>query len=324
MTRRFINELTDQENVNQVFLVSHKILRSNRNGDPYLQVDMRDKTGTLTAMQWNASEAAYQRFETGDYILVEGKTQIFQGNMQLIAKRIMKVDAKDVNEEDFVQLAGVSIDKLAKRLADILRNMKNPHLRNLAECYLADEAFMTEFQNAPAALKHHHAYPGGLLQHTLDIMELAVKVGESYAFLDADLLAIGAFLHDTGKPAEIGHEKEFAYTDEGQLLGHIYQGMALLEKYLREAEKLSGETFPEELSLRLKHMLISHHGEYEFGSPKLPMTPEALALHYLDLLDSKLAAFDQLIREDLNSESSWTAYIPLLQRKLFKGKQASE
>ena len=256
--------------------------------------------------------------------MVEGKTQIFQGAMQIIAKRLTKVPADGIDETDFVRLATVSMDQLMKRMTDILRNISEPNLRNLTECYLMDQTFMEKFQNAPAGLKHHHAYPGGLLQHTLGIMELALKVGDSYPLLNTDLLVTGAFLHDTGKPAEIEYEKEFTYTNEGQLLGHIFQGISRLEARLRQTEELTGEPFPEELALRLKHMIISHHGEYEFGSPKLPMTPEALALHYLDLLDSKLSAFEQMLGEDLNTESDWTIFIPSLQRKLFKGKMTSE
>ncbi|MDO4551553.1 MAG: HD domain-containing protein [Planctomycetia bacterium] len=324
MTRRFINEFTDQESIDQIFLVTGKVLRPNRNGDLYLQMELRDKTGSLTARMWNATESLYQRFENGDYLQVEGKTQIFQGAMQLIAKRFTKVSKDDINEEDFAQLATISIDKLTRELADILRNISDPHLQNLAECYLMDNAFMEKFTSAPAGLKHHHAYPGGLLQHTLDMMKLARKIGDSYPFLNTDLLVMGTFLHDTGKPSEIEFEKEFTYTNEGQLLGHIYQGIFLLEEHIHQSEQLSGEPFPAELALRLKHMILSHHGEYEFGSPKLPMTPEAQALHCIDLLDSKLAAFDQLIREDLNAESEWTNYIPSLQRKLFKGLPPSD
>lgn len=321
MSRRFINELQDQEAVNQVFLATNKLLRPNRNGDLYLQVDLRDRTGMITARIWNATEALYQRFENGDYVLVDGKTQIFQGAMQLIAKRITKVEKAGIDEEDFIAAPSVAVDKMAKRLADTLRGLSDPNLRNLAECYLMDEAYMAKFVSAPAGLKHHHAYQGGLLQHTLAAMDLARKIGDSYDYLDTELLIVGAFLHDTGKPGEIDFQQDFTYTNEGQLLGHIYQGAAMLETRIREAEKLAGEPFPEELALRLKHMILSHHGEYEFGSPKLPMTLEALALHYIDLLDSKLAAFEQLMSEDLNSESDWTVYVPSLQRKLFKGKK---
>ncbi len=317
--RRFINELSDQESVNQIFLATNKQLRPNRNGDSYLQVDLRDKTGMITARVWNATEALYQRFENGDYVLVDGKTQVFQGAMQMIAKRITKVDKAGINEEDFIQAPTVAVDKMAKRMADILRGISDPHLRSLAETYLMDDAFMATFLTAPAGLKHHHAFQGGLLQHTLDTMELARKIGDSYDFLNTELLVVGAFLHDTGKPAEMDFQQDFTYTNEGQLLGHIYLGAAMLEQRIRQAEQLSGEPFPPELALRLKHMMLAHHGEYEFGSPKLPMTLEALALHYIDLLDSKLAAFQQLLTEDLNTESDWTVYVPSIQRKLFKG-----
>src|SRR5205807_3428492 len=175
----------------------------------------------------------------------------------------------------------------AGRLTAALRRISNPHLAALAESFLVDEEFMRKFTRAPAGIKNHHAYHGGLLEHVATMLDLADKVAQVYPIIDRDLLTMGAFLHDAGKIDELEYDKAFGYTDEGQLIGHMVIAVSLFERKLREAEQLSGEPFPKELELRIKHMIISHHGEYEFGSPKLPMTLEAITLTYLDNLDAK-------------------------------------
>ncbi|MBQ6106611.1 MAG: HD domain-containing protein, partial [Thermoguttaceae bacterium] len=284
----------------------------------YLQIDLSDKTGTLTARLWNANENVYQLFENGDYLHVEGKAQIFQGAMQIIVKRFYKVPAEEIDPEEFVQTSCLCIEKLLTTMNELLETIERPELKALARCYTEDAKFMERFQVLPAGIKHHHAYRGGLLEHVVTMMGLAKQIGDSYDYLDTELLLLGTFLHDTGKTVELECEPEFAYTDEGQLLGHINLGISMLEEKIHQYESTTGEIFPARTALELKHLIASHHGEYEFGSPKLPMTVEAMALHCIDLLDSKLAAFHQLLEEDLNSSSTWTTFNPTLQRKLFK------
>ncbi|MCR4415378.1 MAG: OB-fold nucleic acid binding domain-containing protein, partial [Thermoguttaceae bacterium] len=282
MRRRFVNELGEQESVAQVFRIGEKQLRPNRNGNLYLQFELSDRSGSVGARMWNASESLYRSIENGDYVYVEGTTQLFQGAMQLIATRLQKMEPSEVNEEDFTPLAAVDVDKLALRLGELLRSMGNPHLRNLAECFLLDEDFMRRLTRAPAGVKHHHAYFGGLLEHIVNLMEVTVRIAPCYPQLDRDLLLMGAFLHDVGKVDELTYDRDLAYSDEGQLIGHLVIAVSLLESKVREAEKLSGETVPAELVLQLKHMIVSHHGEYEYGSPKLPMTLEAEQGHRLE------------------------------------------
>ncbi len=319
MSRRFVNELEHQQPVDEVFQAAGKQLRPNRNGNLYLQIDLSDRTGKISARMWNANETLYKSFDNGDYVRVEGTSQLFQGAMQLIATRLTKVNPSEVDEEDFTQLPAVEVDKLVLRLGEMLRGMTDPALRNLAECFLMDEAFMEKFTRSPAALKNHHAYCGGLLEHVVTLMEVVLKIGPCYPQVDRDLLLAGAFLHDIGKIDELDYEREMAYSDEGQLLGHLVMAVGMLDEKAQEAEKLSGEPIPRETLLRIKHILVSHHGEYEFGSPKLPMTLEAIALHLLDNLDAKINSFDQLMSEDPNVDSSWTHYHANIQRKLFKG-----
>ncbi len=319
MRRRYINQLRPQETVDDVFRANEKQLRPNRNGNLYLQLELSDRSGSIGARMWNASESLYRSFENGDYIRVEGTTQLFQGAVQLIATSLMRVEPSEVNEDDFSPVSSVEVDKLVVRLGEILRGLGNPQLRNLAECFLLDEPFMGKFVRAPAGVKHHHAYHGGLLQHAVSLMEVALRIAPCYPQIDRDLLVMGAFLHDAGKTDELTYERELAYGDEGQLIGHLVMGVRLIEEKAAEAEKLSGEPISEETVLRLKHMVVSHHGEYAYGSPKLPMTLEAIALYGLDLLDAKVFAFDQQIRDDPNVGSPWTHYHPSLGRKLFKG-----
>jgi 3'-5' exoribonuclease len=319
MGRRYVKDFGDQEAVDQVFRATDKQLRPNRNGNLYLQLELSDRSGAIGARMWNASESLYRSFDNGDYVLVAGKTQLFQGSLQLIATRLIKVEPSEVNEDDFTPLAALEVDKLVVRLSEILRGLTNPQLISLAECFLLDETFMAKFTRAPAGIKHHHAYQGGLLEHVVNLMEVALKIAPCYPQIDRDLLVMGAFLHDISKIDELCYERELAYSDEGQLIGHLVMAISLLEEKVREAERLSGEPISEETVLRLKHMIVSHHGEYEFGSPKLPMTLEAMALYCLDNLDSKVFAFHQQLRDDPNVGSPWTHYNPGLARKLFKG-----
>jgi 3'-5' exoribonuclease len=322
MTRRFVNELGHQETIDQVFLAADKQLRPNRNGNLYLQVELSDRSGTISARMWNASDVVYKAFENGDYVRVEGSTQLFQGAVQLIASRLTKVDPGSVNVDDFLPLRALEVDKLVVRLGEILRGLTDPTLRNLAECFLLDEQFMAKFTRAPAGIKNHHAYQGGLLEHVVNLMEVVLRISPCYGQIDRNLLLVGAFLHDLGKIDELRYERELAYSDEGQLVGHLVMAVGMLEKKVAEAEKLSGEPVADETVLRLKHMIVSHHGEYGYGSPKLPMTLEAVALYCLDNLDAKVNSFQQLLRDDPNLDSPWTAFQPNLDRKLFKGKPA--
>ena len=317
--RRYINQLAERDAVDQVFLVAEKQLRANRNGNLYLQLRLSDKTGSVTGMLWNANDTLYNSVENGCYLRVQGTTQVYNGTLQMIVTRIDRADPATIDEADFITVSSAEIDRLAARLAELLRGVKNVHLRSLAECFLADEAFMAKFTAAPAGVKNHHAYRGGLLAHVISLMEVCTVVAPKYPELDPDLLLLGAFLHDAGKIDELTYERELGYSDEGQLIGHVVMAVGMVEEKARQAAALSGEEFPRELLLRLKHMIVSHHGEYEFGSPKLPMTLEAIALHYLDNLDAKIYSVGQILREDISSDSPWTSYNAPLGRKFFKG-----
>lgn len=320
--RRFVSQLGHNEQVSQVFLASEKQLRPNRNGNLYLQVDLSDRSGAVNARMWNATENDYKAFDNGDYVHVEGATQLFQGNMQLIANRIRKARPDEVFEGDYITLQSADIDKMRARLIEILKGVQSPPLARLANGFLRDEAFMTKFCQAPAGMKNHHAYKGGLLEHVLSLMELILVVAPKYPQLSQDKLLLGALLHDAAKVEELAYERDISYTDSGQLLGHMVIGVTMLDDKVRTIVQQDGQPFPERLLIELKHMIISHHGEYEFGSSKLPMTLEAISLHMLDNLDAKMASFTQLMADCPNTESNWTQYFTQIGRKLFKPETA--
>lgn len=322
MTRRYVNQLANSESVDEVFLVADKQLRANRQGNLYLHLELRDKTGSVGARLWNASEALAGRFEPGDYLHARGKVQVFQGALQVILSNIEVVDPSRIDPVEFLPRSASDSGRLLARLREILMGMDNPDLRALAECFLIDDAFVSRFGRAPAGIKNHHAYQSGLLEHVVTMMEVAVRTADLYPEIDRDLLLTGIFLHDVGKIDELSYDRAFGYTDEGQLLGHLVMGVCLVREKARQVAALTGEPFPDELRLRVEHMIVSHHGTHEFGSPKLPMTPEAIALHHLDNLDAKIHTFTREIRDDPARESSWTPFNQNLGRRLFKGAPA--
>jgi 3'-5' exoribonuclease len=319
MTRRYVNQLVNGDSVDEAFLVADKQLRANRQGNLYLNLELRDRTGSVGARLWNATENVARLFEPGDFLHVRGKTQVFQGSLQIILTHLEVIDRERIEPDEFIPQSSQNVTKLMARLREILLAMSNPHLRGLVECFLIDDAFVRKFTAAPAGIKNHHAYQGGLVEHVVTLLNLADRITDLYPELDRDLLLTGIFLHDIGKVDELSYDRAFAYTDEGQLVGHLVMGVEMLREKVERCAELTGEAFPEELTLRLKHMIVSHHGSFEFGSPKLPMTLEAVALHYLDNLDAKIHAFSREIRDDPSRDSSWTPFQQSLGRRLYKG-----
>ncbi|MBV8268408.1 MAG: HD domain-containing protein [Planctomycetaceae bacterium] len=324
MMRQYVNQLANGESVDEAFLVADKQLRANRQGNLYLHLELRDKTGSVGARLWNASEGLARTFEPGDYLHVRGKTQVFQGALQLILSHVEVLDASRVAPEEFLPQSTQNVARLTARLRELLLTMANPHLRSLVECFLIDEEFVRKFTTAPAGIKNHHAYHAGLLEHVVMMLTIADRIADLYPEVDRDLLLAGIFLHDIGKVDELSYDRAFGYTDEGQLVGHLVMGVEMLRGKVEQTADLTGEPFPAELLLRLKHMIVSHHGPPEYGSPKLPMTLEAIALHYIDNLDAKLHTFGREIRDDPCRGSSWTPFQQNLGRRLFKGGQNAD
>lgn len=323
MSRQCVCDLKDGDTVQDVFLVADRQLRANRNASLYLSIDLRDRTGVMNGRMWNVTEESVAGIQMGGFVRVRGKVQLFQGAMQMILSHVEPIPSTGLDPQEFEPQTDRNVEVLLGRLREILLAIEQPDLRTLMECFLVDDELMDAFSRVPAGVKAHHAYNAGLLEHVVTILEAARRIGDVYDDLNTDLLLCGVFLHDIGKVRELSCESGFVYTDEGQLLGHMIIGVEMLSEKIAQVAAMTGRPFPFELGLRLKHMIISHHGTYEFGSPRLPMTPEAIALHHLDNLDAKVHEFARAIQDDPNAGSHWTLYSPRLERKIFKGAASS-
>lgn len=319
MGRRFVDQLRDGDQIDDVFLATDKQLRVNRKGAQYVQLMLRDRSGGISARQWNVGDHVFRSFNDGDYVRAEGKVQLFEGALQVILNYVERVEAEKVEVADFLPHTEHDVPKLLDRLRGYLLRLGNPHLRALAECFLMDERFLDGFSTCPAGVKLHHAYVGGLLEHTVTMMDIADRLIPFYPGVDRDLLLLGVFLHDAGKIRELTYGRAFGYSDEGQLIGHIAIGLEMLTEQSMRVPELTGEPFPRELLVRLKHMVLSHHGTLEYGSPRVPMTPEAMLLHSIDMMDTRMHMVLRDIKDDRNNTTAWTPYNPTLQRRFYKG-----
>lgn len=318
MNRQFIGDLEPQQNVDEIYRVADKQVRSNRQGNDYLLLQLMDRSGQISGLRWNAGQSLYETFQKGDFLRVLGSTQLHNGMLQIIVQDFQPVPAVDVDVEDFSKANQSEIKDLVEELKTKLHAVTDPHLKRLVESYLGDETLMDKLLRAPAGIKTHHAYEGGLLRHVVDLMRVGEAIAPNYPSLDRDMLIVGIFLHDLGKVDELQFDDSMAYTDPGQLMGHLVQGAVELNLRMSRLEAESGERFPKQLAWRLEHMIVSHHGFLEHGSPKVPMTIEAIVLAHLDNMDAKVNAAVEVIESDRNSDSDWTAFHPNMGRKFYK------
>jgi 3'-5' exoribonuclease len=324
MSRQYIEHLRDGAGLDEVYLAADKQLRVNKNGNPYVQVELRDRTGGLVGRMWNAGESVYRTFNVGDYVHVDGKVQSFQGNLQIIINHIERVEDEKVDPADFMARSPADTAALESKLRVFLMKLTNPHLKALAECFLMDDCITKDFRTCPAGVKLHHAYVGGLLEHTVTMMEMADKVVPFYSGVDRDQVLMGLYLHDIGKTRELTYARAFGYGDEGQLVGHITLGCEMLDEKAAEVPKLTNEPLPRELLVRLKHIILSHHGMLEHGSPKVPMTAEAMLIHHIDIMDTRMHMALRDLRDDAKNPTAWTPYNANLQRRFYKGGSGGE
>jgi 3'-5' exoribonuclease len=309
---RWIKDLSGEEAVEGTYLVKEKRTGTSRRGESYLMLTLADRTGEVEARVWEKAEALSPLFNRGDVIRIQGQTAVFKGQVQITISSLIKA----LPEEDpsiFVESSPFSVAEMMASLREALKNMSHGQLRSLIDRFMGDGEFMGRFKKAPAAKNFHHCYLGGLLEHTLAVCRLALAVSGQYKDIDGNLLLAGAFLHDIGKVRELSWGLEIDYTDEGRLVGHVVLGAAMFDEKVKEIKG-----FPPELAVKLKHMILSHHGEYLFGSPKRPKFPEAFALHFIDDLDAKLNALDRIAERD-REEGPWTQYNRLLERYILKG-----
>ena len=308
---RFIEDLQADGNVTDFFLVQMKEVRLKRSGEPYLSLVLSDRTGRLGAKMWDGIEDVVNTFESGDFIKVAGLIQIYRGKPQLTIQRLRIADDSEVRISDYLPHTKKDVDEMFASLKARAAAFDNADLKRLLEAFLDDEDIAERFKRAPAAKSLHHAFIGGLLEHVASLMRLAELVGGHYDFIDVELVQTGVVLHDLGKIYELRYERTFQYTDEGQLLGHIPIVLRMLDRKCAELP-----AFPPKLKTLVEHLILSHHGKYEFGSPKLPSFPEALLLHYLDDVDSKLESMRASISAYRVEENGWTPYNPSLERSL--------
>jgi 3'-5' exoribonuclease len=319
MPRMFVNRLTIPGTiVEAVFHVAQKDLRTTKKGTRFISAKLRDRTGEVPAVMWDATEALFAAIPQGGYALVKGRVGEFNDAPQIVIEAMRPAREGEVNLADFLPKGPGDPGEHLARLKEVLDAVERPALRALLDAVWADEDLMVALKRAPAAEKLHHAYLGGLLEHTLSVAEAAVLLSRHYPKLDRDLLLVGVLWHDIGKVRELHYAESFGYTDAGKLVGHLVQGVLMLEEKIREVRS-RGTEFPETLAHVLRHLVLAHHGEHAFGSPKLPMTAEAFALHHLDNLDAKLHAFWRDVAADADPSRRWTAWNRMFGGALFKG-----
>ena len=312
MKTSYVMDLNSEQNISSFFLVCEKEIRNTREGKPYLRLELGDRSGTIEARMWDQFESAVKDVNRDDFVKVQARVEIYRNRPQLALLQLRLAKPEEIDLADFLPQTKADVAKLYVQLLEFAGSIANPFLKKLVAAILNDPAIAAKYKRAPAAKVMHHAYLGGLLEHVISLCGLAKLAAAHYPELDLDLLLTAAILHDVGKLDELCYDRSISYTVEGQLLGHI---MMEFETVSKAMDAIDG--FPANLKTVIQHLLISHHGEYEFGSPKLPMIREALVFHYLDDLDSKLAAVRAALALD-SGEPEWSAYSGALGRKFLR------
>jgi 3'-5' exoribonuclease len=292
--------------------VHEKEIRNTREGKQYLRLELGDRSGTIEARMWDQFEAIAKEFGRDDFVKVQARVEIYRNRPQLSLQQVRRAKPEEVDLADFLPHTKEDVGKLWSQLLEYANSIENPWLKKLVNGIISDPAVAARYKRAPAAKVMHHAYLGGLLEHVVGLCGLAKQVTSHYPELNADLLLTVAILHDVGKLDELCYDRAIGYTTEGQLLGHIVMELETVSKAMDAIEG-----FPTNLKTVVQHLLISHHGQYEFGSPKLPMIREALIFHYLDDMDSKMAAVRAALAVE-SGEEEWSVYSGALGRKFLR------
>ncbi|MHC4563119.1 MAG: 3'-5' exoribonuclease YhaM family protein [Planctomycetota bacterium] len=319
--RRYISDLTPNEPLDQVFLVRDKELRTARNGKQYVQATLADRTGTISARLWDANEGIFQGIPTDGFLRVKGRTDEYKGVLQVIIEGCRPWAAEKVDIADFLATTDQDVEAMWTELLDILQDIKDEPLRRLLKKFTEDQKIVAAYKRAPAAMQMHHPFMGGLLEHTLGMARSTRAILPLYPKLNADLLLAAVFLHDIGKTAELTSGLSITYTDRGQLVGHITIAAIWVQEKAALVAEETGEPIPAKTISLLQHLILSHHGFHDYGSPKLPAVPEAIVLHYLDNLDAKMFMMFNAIDSDSDPEATFTPYLRQLETRVFKGGQ---
>lgn len=307
---KYIKDYKDGDRVFDIYLCKHKVSAVTKNGKPYESLTLQDKTGTLDAKVWDPNNPGIGEFDTLDYIEVYGDITSFQGALQVNVKRIRKCQEGEYTPADYLPVSKFDIEEMYQELLGYINGIENQYLKQLLQMFFVeDQNFMKAFKQSSAAKTVHHGFMGGLLQHTLSVVKLCDYYCGAYPMLKRDLLISAAICHDIGKTREISLFPQNDYTDEGQFLGHIVIGT---EMVFEKISKIDG--FPTILASELKHCILSHHGEYEFGSPKKPAIMEAVALNFADNTDAKMQTFTEILEN--TSETGWMGFNRLFESNL--------
>jgi len=317
MQKTFISDLQDGMPVESTFLCSHKDLLKDKNGKPYLNLKLMDRTGLVEARVWERATHWVQAFEKLDYIQIKGNVTSFQNHLQVNLHEIIKLDPQQIDSTDFLPHTSQDVSKMYEELLHLCRDeLKNPWVKKLILNILEDSELAPLFKKSPAAKSNHHGWVGGLLEHVLQLCKLGRDVLKHYPQINGDLVIAGLILHDFGKIEEITTDRYFDYTDKGHLVGHLIISVEILIKKTAQIPD-----FPEKILHHLEHIILSHHGHLEYGSPKEPMTQEALMVHHLDNMDSKLQAFEDVIAREPGGDPVWSTSGIVFKRPLYKKTQ---
>lgn len=313
MKKIFVNEIKENEKVESTFLVKQKSISFTKAGTPYLNLALIDKTGEVNGKVWELAEKLAKLFQKDDFIKIKSTAVTYQNSLQLNISSIIPLSPSEIDITNFLPQAKNDIEQTFLKLKAIIEEVSNAHLKKLLDLFIADDQLIRLFKLAPAAKKMHHVYLGGLLEHTLSLSNLILQISKHYARLNVDLLLTGGILHDIGKIHELTYSRSFDYSDSGRLIGHITLGVEMINEKIRLIPD-----FPQELAVELRHLIISHHGEYQYGSPKRPKTLEAFILYYLDDLDAKVEEIQSFIQREEENQSKCAGYHQMLERYIYK------
>jgi 3'-5' exoribonuclease len=313
MKSPYVNEVEPNRVITTSFLVHSKEIRQKKSGEMYLSLLLGDKTGEIDAKMWDNVAEVIDHFDRDDFVKVKGLIQVFHNRPQLTIHKMRRMDTSEIDPGDYFPCSRRDPAEMWRELRGIVSGMENRHLKGLLEALLDDPEIAERYRRAPAAKQIHHAYLGGLLEHVLSLCGLARMTAAHYQSIDRDLLLTGVVLHDIGKIHELNYERGFSYSNDGQLLGHIAIALRMVNDALRSLPE-----FPAPLRSLVEHLILSHHGQLEFGSPKLPLFPEALLLHYIDDMDSKMECMRSMIERDRQVEGCFTTYSSAMARPALK------
>ncbi|HYO08544.1 MAG TPA: HD domain-containing protein [Tepidisphaeraceae bacterium] len=316
--RLFLRDSQPGDILEDVLVLSGKQLGATAQGKPYIKAFVSDRTCQMMARMWNASKEIFNALPESGFVKIRGRVENYQGNNQFIIEQAWQAKDGTYDAGELMPQTSKNINEMCARLHELCGSIQNRHLGAVIQAYLDDEALMNNFCKAPAAMTFHHAFLGGLLEHTLNAMEVGNCIVQFYPGLNRDLLLAGIFLHDIAKTWELSYDASFGYTDGGHLIGHIVKSAMWVEEKARTAAEQLGEPIPRELVEVLQHIILSHHDKAEFGSPKAPATPEAIAVHMIENMDAKLTMALTCCRGDGAGEGSWTEYMKALGGRLYR------